>query len=96
MGFKRWGFKSNSRRREGQFYEGEGYVLPADGNLDRPHSKMSEWGEKENVEWPKRKRRGKSKPLEVELDLGGGYPRGNLLMSSLFMSSLENGKVRIW
>ena len=42
-----------------QFAEGEGYVLPGDGNLDRPQSKMSEWGEAEKEERPKRKRRGK-------------------------------------
>ena len=41
----------------------------------------------EKEERPKRKRREKAKPLEVELDVSGGYSRGNMSMSSL-----ENGK----
>ena len=37
----------------------------------------------EKEERPKKKRREKANPLEVELDLGGEFPRGNMLMSSL-------------
>ena len=51
--------------------------------MDRPHSRMMEWGEKEKKGRPKRKRRERAKPLEVELDLGGEFPRGNMLRSSL-------------
>ena len=43
-----------------QFYEGEGDVLPEEGNLDRPHSEMFEGGETERAERPKKKRRGKA------------------------------------
>ena len=73
-----------------QFHEG-GLWSAGGGNLDRPQSKMLEWGEKEKVERRKRKEEKKAKPLEVELDLSGGYSRGNMSMSSL-----ENGKGRIW
>ena len=42
-----------------QYSEGLGDVLPGSEKLDLPHSKMSEWGEKEKGERPKKKRREK-------------------------------------
>ena len=51
------------------------------------HSKMSEWDEKEKEERPKRKRRENAKPIEVELEWGVEYSRGNMSAPSL-----ENGK----
>ena len=44
-------------------------------------------GEAERAERPKKERRGKAKPLEVELDLGGECSRANMSISSL-----PNGK----
>ena len=64
------------RERESQFSDGEGYVLPSDGNMDRPHSEISERGEKEKDGRPTRKRREKAKPLQVALDAGGDIPGG--------------------
>ena len=55
------------------------------GNLDHHHSEMSEWGETERAERPKKKRREKATPLEVELDLGGESHRGNMSISSVEM-----------
>ena len=41
----------------GQYSDGLGEMLPVSEKLDRPHSKMLEWGEKEKEERPKKKRR---------------------------------------
>ena len=59
-----------------QFPDGDGYVLSGDGNMDRLHSKMSDRCDEEKEERPKKKSREKAKPLEVELDRSGEFPRG--------------------
>ena len=45
-------------------------VLPEEEKLNRLHSEMLEGGDAEGAERPKKKRRGKAKSLEGELDLG--------------------------
>ena len=61
-GFQKVGNTKEVPERD-QFSEGDGYVMPGDGNMDHPHSKMLEWGGREKEERPKRKRREKGKPL---------------------------------
>ena len=48
-----------------QFSDGEGVVLPDDGKMGHPHSKMSEWDGQEKEERPKRKRREKQNPWKL-------------------------------
>ena len=66
---------SELAREGGQYSEGLGGMMPGSGNLDRPHSRMMERDGVEKEGRPKRKRRERAKPLEVELDLVGGFPR---------------------
>ena len=91
-GFRKVGNSKGIPEGASRFSDGEGYFLPNGGNskgyvLPGRVDSLLEWGGKEKEERPKRKRRGKAKPVEVELDLGGRYYRGNMLMSSL-----ENGQ----
>ena len=69
----------------------EGYGLPGAEIWIAPSPKC--WSGAKRKRWndAKERKRKKAKPLEVELDLSGGYSRGNMSMSSL-----ENGKGRIW
>ena len=76
-----WGIPELESERD-QYSEGLGEMFPLREKLDRPHSKMSEWGEKEKAERPNKKRRERPNPLEVELDLSGERPRGKYVESS--------------
>ena len=59
--------------------------------MDRPHSKMAEWGWEGKGGTTQREEQRKAKPLAVELDLSGKFHRGTMLWSSL-----ENGKEAHW
>ena len=59
----------------GQYSDGLGEMLPGSEKLGRHHSKMPDWGEQGKEERPKKKRRERANPLEVELDLSGEFPR---------------------
>ena len=62
--------------REGYQYSERLGDFRQGGKMDHPIPQMSDRGEKEKEERPKKKRMGESNPLEVELDLGGGSIRG--------------------
>ena len=62
-----------------QYSGGLGVILPGSEKMDRPPPfQIVGVGWEGKEERPKKKRIGRSKPLEVELDLSGEFRRGNM------------------